>query len=105
MNIKLKRLEKTAEIREAIISQTLNTNISIKEGIPNYSAVSPRPFKKKLESPIPTQNNASARKDSQDSIPKNPQQKRGHRNSAMAQHDSSGSISLPPIAAKPPVPE
>ena len=47
LNIKIKRLEKTAEIRENIITQTLNTKISIKDGVPNYtsSAVSPRPFK------------------------------------------------------------
>ena len=56
LNIKIKRLEKTAEIRENIISQTLNTKISIKDGIPNYAsnAVSPRPFKSVTKKTPPT---------------------------------------------------
>ena len=46
LNIKIKRLEKTAEIREAIITNDVDTKIGMKNGIPNYNnGVSPRPFK------------------------------------------------------------
>ena len=47
LNIKIKRLEKTAEIRENIINEKLNTKVSVKDGVPSYAsnAVSPRPFK------------------------------------------------------------
>ena len=46
LTIKIKRLEKTAEMREAMISGALDSKVTIKNGIPNYNqAVSPRPFK------------------------------------------------------------
>ena len=110
LNIKIKRLEKTAEIRENIISQTLNTKIGIKDGIPSYAsnAVSPRPFKsvnkKDNITPAPFQ-------DMKDSPfeGKPPLQKKGLRTNSVAAMESSNSkesISLPPIAStKPPVPD
>ena len=42
LNIKIKRLDKTAEIREAIIANSVDTKITIENGIPNYiNSVSP----------------------------------------------------------------
>ena len=47
LNIKIKRLEKTAEIRENIISQAVSSKISIKDGVPSYAnnMTSPKPQK------------------------------------------------------------
>ena len=107
LNIKIKRLEKTAEIREAIIGQTLDTKMTMKDGIPNYSnAVSPRPFKsanrKIAESPAP-QISLHTRNDSPSEGKSLQAPKTGFRNGgSQAALETAEPLTLPPIAGKPP---
>ena len=114
LNIKIKRLEKTAEIREAIISNAVDSKVTVKNGIPNYNqAVSPRPFKsaaRKLQGESPANQPRSLHEmkgteEESSSATLAPLKKGKNYKNNTEVVGTPGSVSLPPIAGKPPVPD
>ena len=108
LNIKIKRLEKTAEIRESILSNAVDTKVTIKNGIPSYNqAVSPRPVKtatRKVsgETIGPRSLHEMKGTDEESSSATLAPLKKDRNKTTPKMNDS---IMLPPIASKPPIPD